>query len=52
MPQRDPDTGLAALASLTDATRLALYNYVQREGEAVSRDAAAAAVGISRSLAA
>ena len=41
-----------ALASLTDPTRRALFEYVQDQGQPVGRDEAAFAAGISRSLAA
>lgn len=40
---------IAAVASLSDPARLALYELVSRSEDAVSKDAAAAAVGLSRS---
>lgn len=40
---------IAAVTSLSDPARLQLYELVSRSGEAVSRDAAAQAVGLSRS---
>lgn len=43
---------LAAVSSLAEPTRRALYEHVAGSGDAVGREAAAAAVGISRSLAA
>jgi predicted ArsR family transcriptional regulator len=43
---------IEALTSLREATRRALYDHVARQPHAVSRDEAAAAVGINRSLAA
>ena len=46
---RDP---LSAVTSLSEPTRRLLYEHVASSGEAVSRDAAAEAVGVSRSLAA
>ena len=45
-------TDLAALSSLDDPTRLRLYAVVVEAGRPVGRDDAAAAAGISRSLAA
>jgi predicted ArsR family transcriptional regulator len=41
-----------ALGTLTDATRRRLYEHVTRQSEPVSRDDAASAVGIGRTLAA
>ncbi len=41
-------TGLAELASLAEPTRRALYLYVCDQGSAVSRDEAAAGVGVPR----
>lgn len=52
MSEYDADRQLGALGSLTDPTRRALYEYVQRLEFAVGREEAAASVGISRSLAA
>ena len=46
------DQQLAGLAGLGDPLRRALYRHVAERGEPVSRDDAAAAVGISRPLAA
>ncbi|QBI19158.1 ArsR family transcriptional regulator [Egibacter rhizosphaerae] len=43
---------LGALCSLEDSTRLRLYTYVAEAGEPVTRDQAAAALDIDRSLAA
>lgn len=42
------DAGVAGIASLAEPTRRALYLYVQAQGAAVSRDEAAAAVGVPR----
>ena len=48
-----PPRALAGLAPLMEPTRLSLYRLLQeRAPEAVGRDEAAAALGISRSLAA
>ena len=49
MSSEDPWTGVTALV---DPSRRALFDYVRRAGRPVSREAAADAVGISRSLAA
>jgi predicted ArsR family transcriptional regulator len=46
------EQGLADLAVLADAVRRRLYLHVVEQAEPVSRDAAAAAIGIGRSLAA
>lgn len=46
------EANLAALATLADPTRRALYLHVLRSTADVGRDEAAAAVGVSRSLAA
>jgi predicted ArsR family transcriptional regulator len=46
---RDP---LNALSALGDATRRRLYDHVAREADPVSRDEAAAAAGVGRTLAA
>ena len=43
---------LEAMAALREPTRRRLYQYVERQPEAVSRDEAAEAIGISRALAA
>lgn len=48
----DPEESLAELAVLAEPTRRRVYLYVQSAPNAVSRDAAAAAVGIGRPLAA
>lgn len=45
-------SGLAALSSLGDPVRRSLYEFVSKSAEPVGRDQAAAAAGISRSLAA
>ena len=45
-------SGLAALSSLDDPVRRSLYEFVAERDEPVGRDQAAAAAGISRSLAA
>ena len=42
------DAEVAGLASLAEPTRRALYLYVQAQGAAVSRDEAAAAIGVRR----
>ncbi|TNM37373.1 helix-turn-helix domain-containing protein [Nocardioides albidus] len=47
----DPDplgSGAAAIGVLADPTRRALYDYVAAHGEAVGRDAAAAALGLAK----
>ena len=49
--QTEPDA-VTTLSSLAEPTRRALYTHVVESGGAVGRDAAAAAVGISRNLAA
>lgn len=49
--QLQPDA-VTALSSLAEPTRRALYAHVVASGDAVGRDAAAAAGGVSRSLAA
>ena len=48
----DPDEQLDAVAVLADPTRRALYRHVSRAEEPVGREEAAAAVGVSSSLAA
>ncbi len=48
----DFERQLASVASLKDPVRRALYGFVARNDDAVSRDQAAAAVGVQRSLAA
>jgi predicted ArsR family transcriptional regulator len=52
MNSNDVDQQLTGLAGLGDPIRRALYRHVAERGVPVSRDAAAAAVGISRPLAA
>jgi predicted ArsR family transcriptional regulator len=52
MPQPDLDKRLAALASLGDPLRRELYHCVTGRDGGVGRDEAAAAVGVSRALAA
>jgi predicted ArsR family transcriptional regulator len=52
MPQHDLDKRLAALASLGDPLRRELYHCVTSRDGGVGRDEAAAAVGVSRALAA
>src|SRR5215471_15544170 len=42
------DADVAGLASLAEPTRRALYRYVRDQGTAVSRDEAAAGVGVPR----
>lgn len=46
------DADLPRLSSLDDPTRRALFDYVAAQGAPVSRDAAAEAVGVDRSVAA
>ena len=46
------ETELAAVSLLAEPLRLALYEFVRRHPDAVSRDGAAEALGIQRSLAA
>lgn len=48
----DSETDLEALASLAEPVRRALYEFVATASEAVSRDEAAEAVGVSRQVAA
>jgi predicted ArsR family transcriptional regulator len=52
MDPNDVDQQLTGLAGLGDPLRRSLYRHVVERGEPVSRDDAAAAVGISRPLAA
>jgi predicted ArsR family transcriptional regulator len=52
MPQPELDRQLTALASLGDPLRRALYRAVTSRDGGVGRDEAAAAVGVSRALAA
>src|SRR5687768_12659053 len=51
MPEA-PDPKLAAVCSLDDPTRQALYRHVAGRREPVTRDEAATAVGVDRSVAA
>ena len=51
-PGVDDSDALAAVAALAEPVRRDLYAYVRREARGVTRDEAAAHVGISRSLAA
>lgn len=51
-PRRDSLDPLAGLSSLDDPVRQRLYRYVASCDEPVARDGAAAAIGISRTLAA
>jgi predicted ArsR family transcriptional regulator len=46
------DDDVARIGSLSDPARRGLYDYIAAQGQPVGRDEAAAAVGISRSLAA
>jgi predicted ArsR family transcriptional regulator len=48
----EPTQNLDAISSLDDATRRALYQHVAAAREPVTREAAAAAVGVDRSVAA
>lgn len=52
MAERGPLRRLAAIASLVDPVRRALYEYVTGRNDAVGRDAAAQALGLNRSTAA
>lgn len=52
MAPRPRSDRIAALATLDDPTRRAVFDVVARSGAAVSRDAAADAIGISRRMAA
>jgi predicted ArsR family transcriptional regulator len=52
MTRRPLPDRVAALAALDDPTRRAVFDLVARAGTAVGRDAAAAALGISRRIAA
>ncbi|WP_022886102.1 helix-turn-helix transcriptional regulator [Glaciibacter superstes] len=51
-PRTTKDASLATLTALADPNRQALYTFVSRSAEPVGRDAAAAAVGLSRGTAA
>jgi predicted ArsR family transcriptional regulator len=52
MTTRSPDDNVSAVGLLHEPTRRRLYEWVSGEGRSVGRDAAAAGLGISRSLAA
>src|SRR5438477_2970065 len=52
MPRPSCEKALGVVAVLRDPTRRRLYSYVERQPVAVSRDDAAAELGISRALAA
>lgn len=52
MAEEPLERQLAAIDSLREPTRRRLYQYVERQPRAVSRDEAAAAVGVTRPLAA
>jgi predicted ArsR family transcriptional regulator len=52
MPRPSFESALDAVATLRDPMRRRLFDYVAAQGEAVSRDQAAVAMGISRALAA
>lgn len=52
MSTPDADERIATLATLSDATRRSLYDYVWKQEHAVSRDDVASKTGVSRSLAA
>ena len=52
MAERRIPSDLEAIAALREPNRRRLYRYVERQPRAISRDEAAAAVGINRALAA
>ena len=52
MASDDFDERIAGVASLAEPQRRALYRFVVERGEAVSKDEAAAAMGVARSVAA
>jgi len=52
MTSDDLDERIAGVASLAEPQRRALYRFVVAQGGAVSKDAAAAAMGVARSVAA
>lgn len=52
MATNDFDERIAGVASLAEPQRRALYRYVVDRGDAVSKDEAAAALGVARSVAA
>jgi predicted ArsR family transcriptional regulator len=51
-PHADRDAAVAAVAALDDPIRRAVFEFVSRSATAVSRDAAAAALGLTRRVAA
>ena len=51
-PPAEPGDDVARISSLSDPARRSLYDFVASQGQPAGRDEAAAAVGISRSLAA
>lgn len=51
MAQLEQDRQIRAVAALADPVRRSVYDYVAAQTDEVSRDQAAAAIGISRSLA-
>ena len=51
-PRPDRIAALASLAALDDPTRRAVFDFVARSATAISRDAAADALGVSRRVAA
>ena len=52
MATEDLDRRIAGIASLAEPQRRALYRLIARHGEPVSKDQAAAALGVARSVAA
>jgi len=52
MANNDFEERIAGVASLAEPQRRALYRYVVNQGDAVSKDQAAAALGVARSVAA
>jgi predicted ArsR family transcriptional regulator len=52
MVEDDFETRIASVASLAEPQRRALYRFVTARGDAVSKDEAAAALGVARSVAA
>ena len=51
MPDADFEDRIAGVASLAEPQRRALYRFVVAKGDAVSKDEAAAALGVARSVA-
>jgi predicted ArsR family transcriptional regulator len=51
MPNEDFEGRIAGVASLAEPQRRALYRFVVERGDAVSKDEAAAAVGVARTVA-